>query len=156
LASESSAGAIANVGTFIDFGQIALDAGASWSLGGSIAAGETVAFGGSHAALTLLNPTAVHGTMSGFVDSDTIMLAGVTATTGLSFSGNTLIVSQSTGPNLSLLFDAPQALTYRIVDGSTDITAACFARGTYIRTATGPVAVEALRLGMQVISDFWW
>ena len=34
LASGSSTGTIANIGTFVDFGQIALDAGASWSLGG--------------------------------------------------------------------------------------------------------------------------
>jgi hypothetical protein len=154
LASGSSSGTIANVGTFVDFGQIALDAGASWSLGGGIVAGETVAFGGSYAALTLLDPTAAQGTMSGFVASDTIVLAGVTATTGVSFSGNTLIVSQSHGPNLSLLFDAPRDLTYAVVDGSTDITTACFAQGTRIRTASGPVAVEALRPGMQVRSAF--
>jgi hypothetical protein len=154
LASGSSSGAITNVGSFIDFGQIALDAGASWSLGGTIAGGETVAFGGSYAALTLLDPAAAHGTMSGFIDSDTIVLAGITATTGVSFNGNALIVSQSSGPNLTLLFDAPQALTYAIVDGSTDITTACFAQGTRILTAAGPVAVEALRPGMQVRSAF--
>jgi Hint domain len=154
LANGSSSGTIANVGTFIDFAQIALDAGASWALGGSIVAGETVAFGGSYAALTLLDPIAAQGTMSGFVASDTIVLAGVTATTGVSFSGNALIVSQSHGPNLSLLFDAPQDLTYAVVDGSTDITTACFAQGTRIQTAAGSRPVEALRPGMQVRSAF--
>ena len=42
LASGSSAGTIANAGTFVDFGQIALDAGARWTLGGTIAGGEVV------------------------------------------------------------------------------------------------------------------
>ena len=56
LASGSSTGTIVNVGTFTDFGRIALDAGASWSLGGSIVAGETIAFGGANASLILASP----------------------------------------------------------------------------------------------------
>jgi hypothetical protein len=154
LASGAFAGTITNVGTFIDFGQIGLDAGATWSLGGTIAAGETVAFGGTNSSLTLLNPAAVNATMSGFGATDTLILAGVTSTTGVSFSGNTLIISESTGPNLSLEFDAPGDLSYAVADGSTDITVACFAEGTHIDTVDGRRTVETLRPGMQVLSAF--
>jgi hypothetical protein len=154
LASGSSAGSIANVGSFVDFGQIALDAGAGWSLGGTIAAGETVTFGGPQASLTLLSPTAAFGTMSGFATTDTIILSGITATSGLSFSGDTLVVSESSGPNIDLLFDAPVNVTFSVTGGSTDITVACFAQGTRVETATGAVAVEALRPGTQVRSVF--
>jgi hypothetical protein len=154
LAIGASAGTITDVGTFIDFGQITLDEGAAWSLGGTIVAGETVAFGGTNTSLTLLNPAATKGTMSGFTATDTIILAGITSTTGISFSGNTLIVNESTGPNLSVLFAAPGDLTYSVVDGSTDITVACFAEGTHIDTADGAMPVETLRPGMRVLSAF--
>jgi Hint domain len=155
LASASSAGTITGLGSqFVDFGQIVLDAGANWSFGGTVVAGQTIGFGGSHAALTLLNPNEVGATITGFGVSDTIVMPGIANTTGISFNGNTLTVSESVGPNLTLVFGAPQALAFSVVNGATDITVACFAEGTRIQTKTGATLVEALRPGMPVISVF--
>jgi len=98
LASGASTGTIVNIGTFTDFGRIALDAGGTWSVGGNFATGETAAFGGTHTDLILTSPSSASGvTMTGFIATDTIALAGVTDVTGLSFDGDTLVVSQSAG-----------------------------------------------------------
>ncbi|MEA2771565.1 MAG: hypothetical protein QOD93_4527, partial [Acetobacteraceae bacterium] len=154
LASGSSTGTIGNIGTFIDFGQIALDAGATWSVGGSIVAGETVAFAGSYASLILTSPSADAGTFAGFAASDTIVLSGITDVTGLSFNGGTtLTVSESGGPGLALRFDAPQDLTYAVTDGSTDIfVVPCFLPGTHILTDRGEVLVEKLQVGDTIVT----
>jgi hypothetical protein len=154
LASGSSTGTIANIGTFTDFGQIALDAGATWSVGGSIVAGEPVVFGGTDASLILASPSAAAGaTMTGFAATDTIVLSGITDVTNLSFdTGNTLTVTESGGPGLTLQFDAPQALDFAVVDGSTDIFVPCFLPGTHILTDLGEVLVEKLRVGDAIVT----
>jgi hypothetical protein len=151
LANGASAGTIVNAGTFIDFGQIALDAGATWSVGGSIVAGETIAFGGADATLILTSPFAAAGTITGFAATDTIVLSGITDVTGLSVgAGNTLTVSESGGPGLALQFDAPQAVTYSVGAGQTDICVPCFLPGTHILTDRGEVLVEKLVVGDSV------
>ncbi len=148
LASGSSTGTIADVGTFTDFGLIALDATASWSLGGSIAADETIAFGGTNAALILTTPSAAAATISGFAATDTIVLSGIADVTGLSFNGgNTLSVAESGDPGVTLTFAAPMDLAYAVTDGSTDIYVPCFLPGTYILTDRGEVLVEKLQVG---------
>jgi hypothetical protein len=153
LASGSSTGTIANIGTFVDFGQIALDAGASWSLGGSLVAGETVAFGGAGASLILATPSAAAATIAGFAAIDTIVLSGITDVTGLSFSGDTLSVSESGDAGMTLQFTAPQNLTYAVADGSTDIfVVPCFLPGTHILTDRGEVLVEKLRVGDSIVT----
>ena len=153
LASGSSTGTITNVGTFVDFGQIALDAGASWSLGGSLVAGETIAFGGADASLILATPSAAAATIAGFAATDTIVLSGITDVTGLSFNGDTLTVAESGDAGLTLQFTAPQDLTYAVVDGSTDIfDVPCFLPGTHILTGRGEVPVEKLRVGDSIVT----
>jgi hypothetical protein len=152
LASGSSTGTIVNVATFTGFGLIALDAGATWSVGGSIVAGETVAFGGTHASLILASPSAAAATMAGFAATDTIVLSGITDVDGLSFNGNTLIVSESGDSGLTLQFTAPESLTYAEVAGSTDIFVPCFLPGTHILTDLGEVLVEKLRVGDTIVT----
>ena len=151
LAGGAGTGPIVNAGTFIDFGRIALDAGATWSVGGSIVAGETIAFGGADASLILTSPTAVAGTITGFAATDTIVLSGITDVTGLSFgAGNTLTVAESGGPGLALPFVAPQAVAYSVGAGQTDIYVPCFLAGTHILTDRGEVLVEKLAVGDRV------
>jgi Hint domain len=146
---------ITGIGTqFIDFGQIEVDAQANWSLAGTVVAGQTIAFGGANASLTLLTPRTDAGTVANFITTDTLVLSGITDVTGLSFNDNLLSVNESGGPAVSLLFAAPTALAFSVVNGSTDITVACFARGTRIQTETGAVAVETLRPGAAVVSFF--
>ncbi len=153
LASGSSVGTIANIGSFTGFGRIALDNGATWSVGGSMAAGETLAFGGPNATLILASPSAAASTIAGFVATDTIVLAGVADVTGLAFNGNTLTIAESTGPGLTLTFAAPLALTRTVTNGSTDISVVpCFLPGTHILTSQGEVPVEKLRIGDTIVT----
>ncbi|HEY4174968.1 MAG TPA: Hint domain-containing protein [Rhodopila sp.] len=154
LASGASTGTIVNIGTFTDFGRIALDAGGTWSVGGSFATGETAAFGGTHIDLILTSPSAASGViMAGFAATDTIALAGITDVTKLTFNGNTLVVSESTGPGLTLQFAAPETLTFNVVGNATDITIPCFLPGTHILTDIGEVLVEKLRVGDTIVTQ---
>jgi hypothetical protein len=152
LASGSSTGTIVNIGTFVDFGLVALDAGATWSVGGSVAAGETVTFGGANSSLILASPSADAATMTGFVKSDTIALSGITDVTGLSFNGNTLIVSESGDAGLTLVFAAPVPLSYAVVGDATDLFVPCFLPGTHILTDHGEVLVEKLVVGDTIVT----
>jgi fibronectin-binding autotransporter adhesin len=153
LASGASTGTIVNIGTFTDFGRIALDAGATWSVGGSFATGETAVFGGTHTELVLTSPSAASGAiMTGFAATDTIALSGITDVTKLMFNGDTLVVSESSGPGLTLQFAAPEALTYSVVGGATDITVPCFLPGTHILTDNGEVLVEKLNVGDTIVT----
>jgi hypothetical protein len=151
LASGTSTGTIVNIGTFVDFGRIALDAGATWSVGGAFVAGETIGFGGPDASLILASPSAAAATISGFTTTNTIVLEGITDVSGLHFgAGNLLTVSESTAPGLTLQFDAQPDLQYAVVDGSTDIYVPCFLPGTFILTDQGEVPVEKLQLGDRI------
>ncbi|WP_158929145.1 Hint domain-containing protein [Acidisphaera sp. S103] len=154
LASGSSVGTIGNIGTFTNFGRIALDAGASWSVGGAFATGETVAFGGTQAALILTSPSAASGAiMAGFTATDTIALSGITDVTKLTFNGDILTVSESSGPGLELQFAAPESLTFNVVGNATDITLVpCFLPGTHILTGHGEVPVEKLHVGDTIVT----
>jgi hypothetical protein len=152
LASGSSAGTIVNIGTFNDFGLVALDAGATWSVGGSVVAGETIAFGGTDASLILASPSADAATMTGFAKTDTIALSGITDVTGLSFNGNTLIVSESGDSGLTLQFAAALPLSYAVVGDATDLFIPCFLPGTHILTDHGEVLVEKLVVGDTIVT----
>ena len=153
LTTGSGIGAITGFGSkYIDFAQVTLDAGASWALAGTVAASQTVAFGGA-GALTLTNPGSVGGTIAGFGTSDTIALAGVTdpasATLG---AGNVLTVARTSGPSITLQLDPAQTFAgsnfpFSVVGGNTDLTVPCFAAGTRILTPAGEVPVEALEAG---------
>lgn len=168
LAAGASVGTISGFGTqFVNIGKIALDANATWSLGGSVTGGQTIQFDGSGASLTLLDPSEVAGTvvsagslsglptLSGFDVGDTLVLAGIIDVTGVAVgSGDVLSISQAGGPALNLQLDGTDSQTLGFVTtaGATDITVACFAEGTRIATPTGPIAIECLREGDAVVT----
>ncbi len=168
LASGATAGTIVNFradtligGNFsgyMGFGEVLLDGGAAWSFGGTVSAPQTMAFGGSSASLTLLNPASMAGTITGFGAGDTIELAGITDVTGVSLaSSNLLTISESTGPGLTLQFDPSQRFfsgyfNYAVTGGGTSLTVPCFAAGTRIATPRGAIVVEQLREGDEVLT----
>ncbi len=155
------AGTITGFGSkYIGFAEVILDAGAAWSLGGTVAASQTLIFAGANATLTLANPGSVAGTLSGFAASDTIALAGITDVTSATLGAdNLLTVTQSAGPNLALQLDPAQNFSgnnfaFTAVGSETDITVPCFAAGTRIRTRRGEIAVERLELGDMVVNPW--
>jgi hypothetical protein len=105
LASGASVGTISGFGVqYQGFGAIAIDNGARWSVGGTIAAGTTIAFAaGGIGQLTLQSPRANSGTISGFGVGDTVALAGITDVSGVSLgAGNLLSVAESNGSGTTL------------------------------------------------------
>ncbi len=153
LLSGASMGTISGFGSkYLGFSNIALDNGARWSLDGSIAAGTTIAFTpAGTGSLTLGDPSLENGTIANFSGGDTLSLAGITSTTGVSplpmTSADQLTIN---GTGLVLQFDGSatgKTFFATVAGGQTNITVSCFAAGTSIRTQNGPVRVEALAPG---------
>ena len=143
---------------YVGFGEVLIDPGATWSLAGTVTASQTLDFGGTHALLTLDNPRAMTGTIASFIPTDTLVLTGITDATGVTLTaGNTLVVSESSGPGLSLHFDPAQsfsgeAFNFLTSGTGTSLFIPCFAAGTRIATPRGLAAVERLRAGDQVLT----
>ena len=156
LAAGSAAGTIAGFDSkYLGFREIAIDAGAAWSLGGTAAASQTVSFGGPDTTLTLANPGSMAGEIIGFSAHDTIVLAGVTGVSAATLNvANQLTVA---GPDLTFQFDPKQTFAgtdfgFVQVGDHTDLTVPCFAEGTHIGTPSGEAAVEQLRVGDRVLT----
>jgi hypothetical protein len=157
LAAGGGAGTIVGFGTsFQSFGRVQVDAGATWSLGGTVASGQTIALAGAGAALTLANPGSVAGVITGFDATTQLVLGGISDVTGSSLgAGNVLTLTRSGGGTIALRFDPAQSFPpgsfgFSAGAGGTSLSAPCFALGTRIATPGGEVAVEALAAGMQV------
>ena len=103
------AGSVSGFGSqYVGFSQVTLDPGARWSLAGTVAAAQTIAFAAG-ASLTLASPAAVQGTITNFATTDVIALAGVTDVTSATLgTGNLLSIAQSAGPTLTLQLDPAQ------------------------------------------------
>ena len=157
LAANGAPGTIVGFGTsFQSFGRVQVDAGATWSLGGSVASGQTIALAGAGAVLTLADPGAVAGVITGFDATTQLVLGGVSDVTGSALSeGNVLTVTRAGGGTIALRFDPAQSFPagsfgFSPGAGGTSLSAPCFALGTRIATPGGEVAVEALAAGMRV------
>jgi hypothetical protein len=158
LTAGTGVGSIGGFGSkYVGFSQVTLDAGASWSLAGTVVAGETLSFAGD-GGLTLANPGSVAGTITGFGSGDTLVLAGMTDVTSAMLGlGNLLTVNRSGGPSIALQFAPSQTFfgnnfPFTVVGSDTNLVApACFAAGTRIATPAGEVPVETLRAGDRVI-----
>jgi hypothetical protein len=142
-------------------GQVVIDSTSTLVTQGTVATGETIAFA-SHAGQLDMTPAVFSGEILGFVTGDTIELTGVTdATSAGIVNGDTLQIERSSNPAILLDLDPNQDYTgvsfpigTDITDGYNTVTTdlACFAEGTRIDTPDGPVAVEALRAGVLVLT----
>ncbi len=123
-------GTLNGVGTsFVNFGSIDFDAGASWLVSGNTAG------------------LAVGQTISGFAHGSTVELTGQSATYS-GFGGGVLTLSDGT----HLLFDGSFTGEHFVLNPGTDtdITVACFGPGTRILTTAGEVPIERLRIGDRI------
>jgi hypothetical protein len=162
LLSGASAGSVTSFGKvtvsgayysgYVGFGTINVDNGATWSLGGTVAVGTTIAFAaGGTGALTIVSPAEMNGTIAGFGVGDTLALAGVTGTTGVTpvpLGANDQLTVAGTG--LVLQFDPSATGTVfaeSVSGGETTITALCFLPDTLIETPAGQVKVQNLAVG---------
>jgi len=158
LGPGAATGTINGFGTsFTGFARVEVDAGANWSLGGTVASGQTIALAGPGAQVTLANPGAVAGVITGFDATTGIVLGGVADVTGTALgAGNVLTVTRGGGGTITLHFDpaqsfAPGDFGFAAGAGGTALAAPCFALGTHIATDAGALPVEALVPGMRVL-----
>jgi hypothetical protein len=162
LLSGASAGSVTSFGSvtvsggyysgYVGFGTIVVDNGATWSLGGTVAAGTTIAFAaGGTGALTIVSPTQMNGTIADFGVGDTLALAGITATTGVTpvpLGANDQLTVAGTGLVLQFDSSATGTVLAESVSGEeTTITALCFLPDTLIQTPPGQVKVQNLAVG---------
>ena len=121
LLSGASVGTVTGFGAqYKYFGNIAIDNGARWNLGGTVSTATAIAFAGT-GALTLTSPTSMQGTINGFVAGDTLSLAGITVT-GSSFSNGVLTLTEASGAitlNLPGSFTTPDFLVTNGAGGAT-------------------------------------
>ncbi len=69
--------------------------------GGAVATGQTISFTDGNGLLTLDNPSAFHGTISGLAIGDTIDLLGGIIVANASISGSTLTITEANSQTLS-------------------------------------------------------
>ncbi len=131
-------------------------------LKGNVSTAGTIEFldgGGSVLTIGALNNNTITTTIAGFRPGDTIDLQpsfffadGETA----AFSGGAIVLSEFGTPLIQLpAAGIPSWATLQVQSdarGYAEITMACFAEGTRIATARGPVAVEALRVGDLIVA----
>jgi hypothetical protein len=142
-----------------DAGLILLGPQGTLEVGGSVDVGQTVSY--DPGGMVVLNDLAgFAGTIAGFVPSDVIDVAN-NAATGVSYANGVATLTVVSGGNtldtgtIALPGLANPAGLAVASDNNTGVfltEAACFAEGTRIDTAFGPVPVEALRLGDRVIT----
>ena len=124
-------------------GSVMIDAGSTLDAQGTIAGGETLAFGGSGAYLHLDDPGSVSGSVTNFDFGETIDLKGVDPTSVnyagdlLSFSGGSFALALASAGTVTALASA---------DGAY-VTLACFCANTLIQTPLGERPVQELAVG---------
>jgi hypothetical protein len=147
-------------------GTIAVGGSGVASLNGAVANNQTVQFLNQAGTLAISQLGGFAGTIAGFGGGDTIVLLGTTATKA-TYANQQLTISNAAGVLSTLaMVGTPPSNTFTTSSdsaGNTDIVTApahvtggnapCFAAGTRLRTAEGEIAVEALRVGMHVVTS---
>ncbi len=144
LASGTSTGTLTGLGSkYIDFAQVTIDAGASWTVQGTVESGETAAFAGVGSYLHLENPGSVAGSVTNFAVGDTIDLKGINPAS-VSYSAGTLNFS---GGSFALALAAPGSVHATPSGDGADVTVLCFCANTQILTPSGERPVQDLAVG---------
>ena len=116
--------------------------------------GVDVTFADAKGVLKLDDIAGFGGTVTTFQAGDSFVISGGTLSNLDVSNANTLTMSDSgTGRIDRIIFGSGvSASGFAIVNNNT-IQVACFAAGTRMETANGPVAVEALRVGDLVLTE---
>lgn len=144
------------IGDLIGSGFVTIDAGSTLSVGGTADATATVDFIASSGMLQLDDPFGFDGLIGGFAPGILIDLPdAMVAESSTILAGNTLQIVIAGGGTIDLRLDPTETFEFQsiIVNGDEiSISPPCFRAGTLIETTRGPVAVEALVAGDQVIT----
>ncbi len=164
FAAGSAAGGFAGLGSqYVNFAEISIDSGAAWTASGAntlasgytlhdagrltlasdLAGGGEVLLAGSGVTLVAAGGATI-GPSIGDLLGNTIELLG-TVEHDAGFVGGALTLDGGTTLTLAGSYSAGQIVVSN--DGSNTFIVACFAAGTRIEGAFGPVPVEALRTG---------
>ena len=143
-------GALALTGPVAGTADISVGSAADLTYGIAVGTGIETDFSGTGGRIDLLAPGDFGGSIGNFRPGDIVFAAGADS---ISYDGGTSIKLFDAGNPLGTI-----ALTQTYAPGvfadtgGTITEAPCFRAGTLIDTVDGPVAVEAMRPGMQVIT----
>ncbi len=170
--SKSSQKVQTFLGTIVGQGIMQINAGSTLEVGGPVLSGDPsvdinndgtpvpvsssqdVVFSASTGVLKLDDIGAFAGTVGTYLAGDQFIITGGVLS-GLGVSGGTVLTVNDSGDGGvdQIAFAAPiSAGQFSIVGGNTIDVVQCFAAGTLIETASGPVAVEALCEGDLVVT----
>jgi hypothetical protein len=125
-------------------GSVAIDAGSSFSVQGTIASGQTLTFGGLGAYLHLQSPDSVAGSITNFEVGETIDLNGIDPSSVEYASGQ---LTFSGGGDIKLaLGNGGTVFASSSVDGAA-VTVLCFCDNALILTPSGERPVQDLAVG---------
>ncbi len=141
-------------------GQFEIYSGATLDFSGTVDAGQTITFAGGNADLTLDPPGAngpgFNAALADFFSGEQITIDNFAATSSSYVDGDYVLSNGTT--NVDLDFGAAQSLatlSYSVEGGNTIVTsdeAACYCRGTLIRTLGGDRRIETLKIGDKVMT----
>jgi hypothetical protein len=171
--ASGGAGTLRDLGSqYVDFSQVIVDPGATWTLtgdntlaaeitlaagatlevAGTVASNETIVFDGAGAELVVDSTASMAGTVTNFTENETIDLRGVDpASVAYPGDGKLHYGDDDTSFPLSLgVAGTVQAATDN--NAGADVTALCFCAGTRLATPDGEVPVEHLAVGDLVLT----
>jgi hypothetical protein len=129
----------------IGTGPVAIDAGSTLEVQGTISGGETLVFGGSGAYLHLDSPDSVAGSITNFTSGETIDLSGINPATVSYTSGD---LTFSGGGDIALgLADGGTVVASASTDGAEITVRLCFCANTLLLTPSGERPVQDLAVG---------
>ena len=174
--ASGGAGVLQGLGSqYINFSQVIVDPGATWTLAGdntlgagitlaagatleiagTVASGETIVFAGNGAELVVDSTASMAGSVTNFVPGETIDLRGVDYGQCVVPGHGQLDYTAPGGGNTSFPLSLGAGGTVQAVtdnNGGADVTALCFCAGTRLATPGGEVPVEQLAVGDMVLT----